>query len=359
MTRMLHRLRRQRSGAPERRQPLPSSMALLFFLLSLLSSTTTTARAMAMLSEASIRLKASLPPPVTPSFHHFRQQQLRRCRVSNTVAFLSSSLRPTSSTNGIRSTATSTTASALAALPNPSALSILSAANTASASVLLGLLLRGGATKAGAATAAINFSREGYHLQVMATYGTMTALVMNAALRLFTSTKFPSTTSETSLQAFSKKQLLAINIASLLFLLTTSLCIISGAFTAILFQLLGIYGKSALSMQNDVGYLSFQSATGGYATWGFRCFLTSLASFVASFLLSLSTKTIFSRENKNVAFKENSIFGNILSIGNAQIMIFTISILLTLVGAYHLKLVLNLASKYIFIPEFAERFWSH
>ena len=358
MTRMLHRLRRQRSGAPKRRQPLPSSMALLFFLLSLLSSTTTTARAMAMLSEASIRLKASLPPPVTPSFHHFRQQQLRRCRVSNTVAFLSSSLRPTS-TNGIRSTATSTTASALAALPNPSALSISSATNTASASVLLGLLLRGGATKAGAATAAINFSREGYHLQVMATYGTMTALVMNAALRLFTSTKFPSTTSETSLQAFSKKQLLAINIASLLFLLTTSLCIISGAFTAILFQLLGIYGKSALSMQNDVGYLSFQSATGGYATWGFRCFLTSLASFVASFLLSLSTKTIFSRENKNVAFKENSIIGNILSIGNAQIVIFTISILLTLVGAYHLKLVLNLASKYIFIPEFAERFWSH
>ena len=267
--------------------------------------------------------------------------------------------------------------------------------------------LRGGTTpsqiEAAARVVAINLSRESYHLQVMATYGTMTALIMNAALRLYTSTKFPSTTSDTALSTYTKRQIIVINIGSILFLLTSSLCIISGAFTAILFQLLGIYGKSALSMMNDAGYLQFQSSTAVYAKWGFRCFLTSLSSFVGSFLLSLSTKTIFSKENKNTLLSSGSGSGSgssnsesenesttantktattsttpttapsrsllktiknyvqqvCCSVGNAQLAVMTISILLTLLGAFHIKNILNLASQHIFVEAFADRFWRH
>ena len=111
--------------------------------------------------------------------------------------------------------------------------------------------LRGGAAAAAAAAtadAALNLSRESYLIQEMATYGTLTALVMNAALRLWTSVKFKR---EQPVEYYS-------------FIISTALCVISGAFCAILFQLLGIYSKSALGMVNDDGYRAFQAATAIY-----------------------------------------------------------------------------------------------
>jgi hypothetical protein len=99
-------------------------------------------------------------------------------------------------------------------------------------------MLRGGA--ASAASAVVNFSREGFNLQVLATYGTVTALVMKAALRLFTSTKFP------------KNDKISTKVLTSIFTAVTAFCVISGAFTATLFNILGIYSKSALGMLNEV-----------------------------------------------------------------------------------------------------------
>ena len=58
----------------------------------------------------------------------------------------------------------------------------------------------------------------------------------------------------------------------------------SGVFTAILFQLLTIYGKTALGMGNDGGYIAFKSASRMFRIWGFRSFLVEMTAFVVSFM---------------------------------------------------------------------------
>jgi hypothetical protein len=177
------------------------------------------------------------------------------------------------------------------------------------------LLLRGGAS------AALSWSRESYKLQTLAAYGTVTALIMNASLRLYSSIKFPKnpTTGKPTK-------------AAALFTATTSLSVISGAFTAVLFNILGIYSKQSLGMMNDQGYLAFQAATAVYRKWGFRSFLTLCWSYVASFLLSVYQRT--TEEDR---------------VGQA---ILVASVLLTLFGAFHIQVVLNLATELIFTPEF-------
>ena len=175
----------------------------------------------------------------------------------------------------------------------------------------------------------LDFSRQAYQLQVLAAYSTVTALVVHSCLRLYTSTStdFP--------QRYNHSLLLSTS-----FMVTTALCILSGAFTAVLFTILCIYSHSALSKMNDIGYLGFQAATAIYEVWGFRTFLLTVGSFVASFLLSLYQKTMaFSQR-----YPQRHRAGTIVMLS---------SLLLTLVGAFHIKHVLDLANEFIFTPEFS------
>lgn len=176
------------------------------------------------------------------------------------------------------------------------------------------------ATLRGGAEAAINTSREGFYLQALGTYGTVTALVMNAALRLYSSTKFPLSDKKQSTSIFHST-----------FLAVTALCIVSGAFTAVLFNILGIYSKEALGMLNDVGYKAFKVSTANFTKWGFRAFLTALGSFVVSFQLSLYAKVI-SEEDDNKTGK----------------VILWASIGLMLLGSFRIKQVIDLGSQFIF-----------
>ena len=95
------------------------------------------------------------------------------------------------------------------------------------------VLLRGGAMGA----VAINLSREAFKLQSMDTYSTITALLMNASLRLYTTTKFtrgpPSTNSDGS-------QKISVLPREYAFTALTTLCILSGIFTVLLFNTMGI-----------------------------------------------------------------------------------------------------------------------
>jgi hypothetical protein len=190
------------------------------------------------------------------------------------------------------------------------------------------LVVRGGQV----ATNVLNLSREGYCITELATYGTLTALVMNSALRLWTSTNF------------SKDQHSFISNS---FTIATALCVISGSFTAILFQLLVIYSQSALGMNNDAGYASFKMATALYRKWGFRCFLTELTSFVYSFMISLYNKLWNEAkahpENKNLSKR----VGTYIMVG---------SIILVVLGTFHIKNVLNIATKFIFIDSYSHKF---
>ena len=176
----------------------------------------------------------------------------------------------------------------------------------------------------GGAEVALNLARESFKLESMATYSTITALVMNASLRLYTSEKFArGPTGENG-----KKTNLP---AEYLFVASTTLCIMSGIFTALLFNILGIYSKESLGMANHAGYLAFQKATAVYRKWGFRAFLMTCLSFVSGFGLSVWEKT-----------QAGDRKGQFILVG---------SIVLALLGVYHIHTVLNLASQFIYTPE--------
>jgi hypothetical protein len=230
----------------------------------------------------------------------------------------------------------------------------------------------------------LNLQRTGYLLQEMSTYATLAALVLNSALRLWTSTKFHKDQGA---------------LVGHLFTVSTALCVVAGVFTALLFQLLDIYSKSALGMVNDNGYLAFTAATAVYRKWGFRCFLAETSAFVVSFLLNLyntlwenvrvldpppanppsqqlgnavpdddeeEAGTTTTATNKD---KGGGLLGRVLHLlggggGGAPpgplrrvgtcIMIGAIA--LTAVGAYHIKHVLDIATRFIFVEAFSDKF---
>jgi hypothetical protein len=190
------------------------------------------------------------------------------------------------------------------------------------------LQVRGGQV----AVNALDLSRESYCTTELATYGTLTALVLNSVLGLWTSTKF------------SKEQ---HSFVSNSFTISTVLCAIAGAFTAILFQLLVIYSKTALGMSNDAGYASFKVATAWYRKWGFRCFLIELTTFVYSFMISLYNNLW----NEAKAHPETTDLSK-----RVATYIMTGSIILVLLGTYHIKNVLDIATKLIFIDAHSYKF---
>jgi hypothetical protein len=123
-----------------------------------------------------------------------------------------------------------------------------------------------------------------------------------------------------------------------MFNVANALCMLSGVFTAILFQLLTIYSKSALGMGNDVGYMAFKEATKTFRIWGFRCFLTEMMSFLVCFMTHLY----------------NMLWNNARKRGRKSILtptgmfIMGGSVILTVIGVHHIWAVLSLASQHIF-----------
>jgi hypothetical protein len=178
-------------------------------------------------------------------------------------------------------------------------------------------MLRGGAKEI-----ALNLGHEGLKMQSMATYSTITALIMNASLRLYTSQKF-----NIQLDADGKRPR-RIQWLESIFTASTILCIVCGVFTAVLFNILGIYSKEALGMGNESGYLAFRDATAVFRKWGFRAFMLTAVSFVTSFLTSVVEKT-----------SNEDFTGQVILVA---------SIILAMVGVFHIHTVLTLATKYIY-----------
>lgn len=88
-----------------------------------------------------------------------------------------------------------------------------------------------------------------------------------------------------------------------------------------------------------------------FQQWGFRCFLTELSSFVLSFLLSVYQNLW--QQAKDYPCKDGSVIpawkrpGTYIMFG---------CIVLVTAGAIEIKNVLNLATKYIFIDSFRDKF---
>ena len=132
-------------------------------------------------------------------------------------------------------------------------------------------ILRGGGT------AALDLTRIRLRLEGLHQYGLVAALLMNAALRIFSSTPKKIAPNEPRVD----------RLAKIVFTVSVSLCVVLGSYTSIVFALLGLYCKRALGMGNDAAFLNFFEATTGIRETGFDSFLGMLLCFKLSFLLSL------------------------------------------------------------------------
>lgn len=172
----------------------------------------------------------------------------------------------------------------------------------------------------GGSTGAFNSALESQHMGVLSSYGVVTVLVLNSALVLYLSTKYET-----------KDGAKYDWVKPFLFHLISGVCVLSGTFTGVMFQLLNIYSKTALSMGNEAGYLAFKAATAKFRKLGFYTFLTCLGTFTGTFVLSFYEKV-----------KDDGRLGNYFKcfIG-----------MLALAGIFGVKIILNGATTHIFTPE--------
>jgi len=109
---------------------------------------------------------------------------------------------------------------------------------------------------------AFDLGRERIRLEAMSSYGVMTALIMGAALRLYSHVSPPKNSDTKRFDTSSY----------IIFLISCSICVLSGAYTTLTFSLLSIYSKTALGMANDTAYLQFLEKTSIYRKIGFETF---------------------------------------------------------------------------------------
>jgi len=147
--------------------------------------------------------------------------------------------------------------------------SLLTAAPAAVIPAATSLIARGGAT-------ALDLGRTKLRLEGLHQYGVVTALLMNAALRLFSSTP-KKLENDGSID----------DKAKIFFTASVATTVVFSAYTVIVFSLLGLYSKRALGLGMDVAYLEFFEATTMIRESGFSAFILALVSFKSSFVLSL------------------------------------------------------------------------
>jgi len=135
-------------------------------------------------------------------------------------------------------------------------------------------LIRGGATEA-----AFDLTRARIRLEGLSSYGVIAVLLMNSALRLYTSVP-------KKIKGPDEEDAKIENAATIVFTCLNSLCIVSGITTTIIYSLVGLYCKTALALGNDSGYMKFLSATADVRNFGFMSMIVSLFSFKGSFVAS-------------------------------------------------------------------------
>jgi len=174
-------------------------------------------------------------------------------------------------------------ASKVVTLPSSSTSTLYRAASAASAYGGNFLATSAGTTTStttlavGAAKHALDLVRVKTRLDGLHSYGVIAALMMNASLRLYSST--PKRTDDGGI-SFE-------NVIKFLFTMSMMLSVISGSYTTIVFALLGLYSKRALGMGMDEKFVKFFDATHDIRESGFDAFVMCLATFKISFCLSL------------------------------------------------------------------------
>ena len=125
----------------------------------------------------------------------------------------------------------------------------------------------------------MDLTRVRVRLEGYSSYSVVSALIMNAALRLVTSTDLNLGDSE--LPIWLDKCLQAT------FLLSISTAVLGGSYCTVVFALCSAYAKTAIGLSLDDRCEVFLRMTHIYRLAAFRAFLAMLASFSISFPLSL------------------------------------------------------------------------
>jgi hypothetical protein len=140
-------------------------------------------------------------------------------------------------------------------------------------------LIRGGAKViTAAAVDGFSLDRTKIRLEGLSSYGVVTAVLMGATLRLFGSTN-------TDLSKEKNQRL--VNVAKIIFSVSAIISVVSGAYTTVVFSLLGLYAKTALGMGLDGHFMEFFAATAPYRQTAFWNFLLSLMTFETCFLTNM------------------------------------------------------------------------
>ena len=145
--------------------------------------------------------------------------------------------------------------------------------------LVVAAIARGGAERfAPPTTAALDMGRVRMRLEGLQLYATLTALLTNGCLRLYSSIKASKSESDSS-----RWETIALD----LFYICTAVSILSGSYTTIVFGLLSLYCKTALGRGLDQPFLEFWAATTDIRESALESFLYTLVSFELAFILSL------------------------------------------------------------------------
>ena len=134
----------------------------------------------------------------------------------------------------------------------------------------------------------LDINRVKIRLEGLSSYGVISALLMNAALRLFSGTsKNLSSSSKQQDDANANINKRGVNVAKIVFMVSVVSSILAGSYSTVVFSLLGLYSKTALGMGLDENFIRFFKETAGIRQNGFDAFVVALVSFEISFVTSL------------------------------------------------------------------------
>ena len=120
----------------------------------------------------------------------------------------------------------------------------------------------------------MDINRVRIRLEGLSQYASVTALLLNAALRLPTPGKLDGRKYE--------------NVLKVTYAVSLTATILAAMYTVMIFSMLSLYAKTFLGMGMDEEYLEFFKKTTGIRESAFISFLFTVLSFFATFILSLS-----------------------------------------------------------------------
>ena len=142
---------------------------------------------------------------------------------------------------------------------------------------------------------AVDLTRVRVRLEGYTSYSVVSALIMNAALRVLTSTAVEI-----------KPQTWKTRVAQSAFLIFITISVLCGAYTTVNFALVSVYAKTAIGIGLDEQCATLLKLTQPYRAMAFRSFVGCLSSFCFAFPLAIYFKLRVEIEKGEDAWKSRA-----------------------------------------------------